>query len=63
MPNMPHRHSFVGGMCRCGQPLPAQATSAESGIAQGVDTALLHGLFPEPVLRRTLLRTVGAIGP
>jgi nitrate/nitrite transport system substrate-binding protein len=60
-----HRHSFIGAMCRCGQQLSAQATSAqatsaEAGIAQGVETALLHGLFPEPVLRRTLLRSVGA---
>ena len=29
-------------------------------MSSGLDTALLHGLFPEPVLRRTLLRSVGA---
>src|SRR5262249_15287046 len=60
VPDTTHRHSFVGGACRCGQLLPPQATSVEAGIAEGVETALLHGLFPEPVLRRTLLRSVGA---
>lgn len=30
------------------------------GISDGIEQALLHGLFPEPVLRRTLLKTVGA---
>jgi nitrate/nitrite transport system substrate-binding protein len=57
----PHRHSFVDGMCQCGQRhFFAPTASQESGIARGVEAALLHGLFPEPVLRRTLLRSVGA---
>ena len=53
-----HRHRFNWGLCACGERSPA--TSVESGISQAVDTALLHGLFPDPVTRRTLLRSVGA---
>ncbi len=55
----PHRH-LIEGKCRCGERDYLPARSAEEGIARGVETALLHGLFPEPVLRRTLLRSVGA---
>ena len=33
---------------------------AEDAISDGVETALLHGLFPDPMLRRTLLKQVGA---
>ncbi len=39
---------------------PAATLSAEDAISDGVETALLHGLFPDPVLRRTLLKQVGA---
>ncbi|MFZ2138870.1 MAG: nitrate ABC transporter substrate-binding protein, partial [Xanthobacteraceae bacterium] len=55
----PHRH-LIEGKCSCGERDCLPARSAEEGIARGVETALLHGLFPEPVLRRTLLRSVGA---
>ena len=41
----------------------AQGFSAEAVVSNQIDTALVHGLFPDPVLRRTLLKTVGAIGP
>ena len=51
-----HRHRFAGGMCRCGH----AEGSVEQQISRDIDTALLHGLFPEPMLRRTLLKTVGA---
>ena len=34
--------------------------AAETQVSSGIETALLHGLFPEPVLRRTLLKSVGA---
>ena len=34
--------------------------SAEAAVSDQIDAALVHGLFPDPVLRRTLLRTVGA---
>lgn len=61
MGNSVHRHSFVGGgPCQCGERSQALPRSTEAATSSGVDTALLHGLFPEPVLRRTLLRSVGA---
>jgi nitrate/nitrite transport system substrate-binding protein len=44
--------------CSCCGPTPK--LSAEEAISDGVESALLHGLFPEPVLRRTLLTQVGA---
>src|ERR1700733_3618397 len=39
---------------------PTSTRSAEDAISDGVETALLHGLFPDSVLRRTLLKQVGA---
>ena len=54
-----HLHSFVGGICHCGLHA-AQGFSAEAVVSDQIDTALVHGLFPDPVLRRTLLKTVGA---
>jgi nitrate/nitrite transport system substrate-binding protein len=55
-----HLHSFVGGICPCGQHDAAQGFSAEEVVSSQIDTALVHGLFPDPMLRRTLLKTVGA---
>jgi len=55
-----HLHSFIGGICHCGQHDTAQGFSAEAAVSGQIDTALVHGLFPDPVLRRTLLKTVGA---
>jgi nitrate/nitrite transport system substrate-binding protein len=54
-----HLHSFVGGICRCGRQEDANF-SADAAVSDQIDAALVHGLFPDPVLRRTLLRTVGA---
>jgi nitrate/nitrite transport system substrate-binding protein len=54
-----HRHLFVNGQCQCGQG-PNPAESPEEALSGAVDQALLHGLFPESILRRELLRTVGA---
>ena len=54
-----HRHLFIDGHCQCGQGQNA-AETPEQALSEAVDQALLHGLFPEPVLRRELLRTVGA---
>lgn len=51
-----HRHRFLSGMCRCGQ----IKGSPEEAVSRDIDAALLHGLFPDPVLRRTLLKSVGA---
>jgi nitrate/nitrite transport system substrate-binding protein len=56
----PHHHLFVGGLCQCGQEHGPSDSSAETAVSDGIDTALIHGLFPEPVLRRQLLRSVGA---
>jgi nitrate/nitrite transport system substrate-binding protein len=55
-----HLHSFVGGICQCGQHDTAPGFSAEAVVSNQIDTALVHGLFPDRVLRRTLLKTVGA---
>ena len=53
-----HDGMHLSGECSCCKPAPAP--SAEEAISDGIETALLHGLFPEPVLRRTLLKQVGA---
>lgn len=55
-----HRHSYLNGQCQCGQAAPAAGADPEPAVNGAVEQALLHGLFPEPVLRRTLLRSVGA---
>jgi nitrate/nitrite transport system substrate-binding protein len=57
---MRHRHSYFDNVCSCGHRLNITADNPEQGISDGIEQALLHGLFPEPVLRRTLLKTVGA---
>jgi nitrate/nitrite transport system substrate-binding protein len=44
--------------CPCCE--PATGFSAEDAISDNIETALLHGLFPDSVLRRTLLKQVGA---
>lgn len=54
-----HHHRFIGSLCSCGAHAPAQPT-VEEAVTESVQQALLHGLFPQPVLRRELLRTVGA---
>jgi nitrate/nitrite transport system substrate-binding protein len=59
MRHQPHRHRFFGKFCSCGQQAPVGST-VDGAVSDGVDQALLHGLFPEPLLRRELLRTVGA---
>ncbi|NIK47374.1 CmpA/NrtA family ABC transporter substrate-binding protein [Variibacter gotjawalensis] len=54
-----HTHYFTKGRCECG--IIHQATgSASDCIADGIDDGLIHGLFPDPILRRQLLRSVGA---
>lgn len=54
-----HRHAFMAGRCSCGA---LRADSSEAALAGAVDDALIHGLFPEPMLRRALLKSVGAAG-
>ena len=55
-----HRRSFQGGLCDCGQHQSGQTGDAQAALAEGIDQALLHGLFPDPILRRSLLKSVGA---
>lgn len=51
-------HLHLSATCACCR--EAAPVGAEAQISDGIETALLHGLFPEPVLRRTLLKSVGA---
>lgn len=55
-----HRHSFLEGLCSCGARHEVPSHGLETAIDDKVDQALLHGLFPDPMLRRTLLKSVGA---
>lgn len=55
-----HFHAFVGGLCPCGMADNGRRMTAEEAVSGEIESALLQGLFPEPMLRRTLLKTVGA---
>jgi nitrate/nitrite transport system substrate-binding protein len=55
-----HRHSFVDGLCGCGARHGGAARHGEAAVGDAVEQALLHGLFPDPIARRTLLKSVGA---
>ena len=53
------------GHCSCGATHDAREArwlngGGEQVMANGVEQALLHGLFPDPVTRRNILRAVGA---
>ncbi|MGL3104130.1 hypothetical protein [Bradyrhizobium sp. BR 1432] len=52
-------HHGGGKRCRCCDPGPAQP-SFEAAMSDQVEQTLLHGLFPQPILRREMLRKVGA---
>jgi nitrate/nitrite transport system substrate-binding protein len=52
-------HRCFGAACECSQRAP-EGFGVETAVSDCVEQALLHGLFPEPVLRRDLLRTIGA---
>ena len=54
-----HRHVFINGRCGCAR-CAAAAPDAEAAIDAAVEESLLHGLFPEPLLRRALIKSVGA---
>jgi nitrate/nitrite transport system substrate-binding protein len=58
MKSRDHDEKLLQADCPCCKPMSTR--SAENAISDGVETALLHGLFPDPVLRRTLLKQVGA---
>jgi nitrate/nitrite transport system substrate-binding protein len=55
-----HRHHFLNGVCGCGLHRPRSAPTEERAVGDALKQALLHGLFPEPILRRRLLKSVGA---
>jgi nitrate/nitrite transport system substrate-binding protein len=48
-------HSFRAGCSCCAEP-----KSPDAAISSGIDSALLAQLFPDPILRRSLLKSVGA---
>ncbi|UPK01343.1 CmpA/NrtA family ABC transporter substrate-binding protein [Bradyrhizobium sp. 170] len=48
----------LSATCSCCR--EAAPVAAEAQVSSGIETALLHGLFPAPVLRRKLLKSVGA---
>jgi nitrate/nitrite transport system substrate-binding protein len=50
-------HQLKQGCSCCS---PGTISCAEAAISSGLDHALISGLFPEPVLRRSLLKSVGA---
>lgn len=52
-----HDHEMAGCSCCASDGSPQ---TAEQAVDAAVEASLLHGLFPDPVERRTLLRTVGA---
>ena len=58
MKSRDHDGTLLENACPCCKPMSTR--SAENAISDGVETALLHGLFPDSVLRRTLLKQVGA---
>ena len=51
-----HRHSFIDGLCGCGKRHSGLPSDREAAVGEAVEQALLHGLFPEPVLRRVRSR-------
>jgi nitrate/nitrite transport system substrate-binding protein len=55
-----HHHRFIRDVCSCGQHIRSAKESLETAAADGVEEGLLQGLFPQPVLRREVLRRVGA---
>jgi nitrate/nitrite transport system substrate-binding protein len=52
-------HGFGGKFCNCCERDPVHP-SLEGAVSDRVEQALLHGLFPQPILRRELLRSIGA---
>jgi nitrate/nitrite transport system substrate-binding protein len=55
-----HDHSGSPENCSCCHGASTPSATFETRLADGLETALLQGLFPEPVLRRKLLKSVGA---
>ncbi|WP_092262124.1 CmpA/NrtA family ABC transporter substrate-binding protein [Bradyrhizobium sp. Rc3b] len=59
MTNASDHHGFGGKCCSCCDHGPTQP-SFQAALSDQVEQALLHGLFPQPILRREVLRQVGA---
>ncbi len=60
MANKKHDHFFVERRCSCGAQHADVPADPEAAVGVQIEQTLLHGLFPEPMLRRTLLTQVGA---
>ena len=60
MSKLMHRHDFSRGLCGCGERGFAASGSEEQTTAAAVEQALLHGLFPDPIDRRAILKSVSA---
>lgn len=52
-------HSTTPASCTCGHSHAPGTACPDRALAGAVEDALLHGLFPNPIERRTLLRKVG----
>jgi nitrate/nitrite transport system substrate-binding protein len=55
-------HSRSTGACSCCQPAATRSEAPDARLSDAVDAALVYALFPEPVLRRSLLKSVGSAG-
>lgn len=53
-------HQLQGTLCSCSEQRGFAANSVEDAVSEGIDSALVYGLFPNPILRRDVLRTIGA---
>lgn len=49
----------TGSVCMCGKS-HAGTADCESALNDAVEAGLVHGLFPDPIERRTLLKAIGA---
>lgn len=53
-----HENKADGAACSCGHTHEGPSCP-ETAVAAAVEDSLLHGLFPDPIERRRLLKTVG----
>jgi nitrate/nitrite transport system substrate-binding protein len=57
-----HDYSHSAGQCPCCRQRPPPSETPDARLSEAIDAALVHALFPEPVLRRSLLKSVGSAG-
>jgi nitrate/nitrite transport system substrate-binding protein len=55
-------HSRSTGACSCCRPAATRSEAPDARLSDAIDAALVYALFPEPVLRRSLLKSVGSAG-